>query len=91
MNAPQSVATRASAVQIHGKWWSLPIQVRTKNCTNFFLPEGDRKSYLHPSRFAPSASHTSARRRGETDLFRLNTDLKDKVEHKNIAKQVRRE
>lgn len=58
------------------------------------MPEGDRKPCLNHSCFALSASNTSARGTDETDVFilvsSLNTDLKDKVEHKTIAKQVRR-
>lgn len=59
------------------------------------MPEGDRKPCLHHSCSALSVSRTSARGTDETDIFRLvsslNTALKDKVEHKNVTKQVQRE
>jgi len=59
------------------------------------VPEEDRKYCLHHTCFVLSASHTSARGIDVTVVFSLisslNTDLKDKVKHKNIAKQVRRE
>lgn len=46
MNVPQSMSARASAVQIHGKWWSLPIQLRTKSCTFFCLKETESPTYI---------------------------------------------
>lgn len=89
MGALQSMPVRAPAGQ---------VKAAEGPCLHSYRPRAaQRRQKALPASFLfySLSLNTSARGTDQTDVSRLisslNTDLKDKVEHKTIAKEVRRE